>query len=188
MPQAGPFHYEDDRCSPDFVPRAYRRLLDILAPYYTGGRLTRHVVQTTSSRSVVSLRLIDWFVTNYAKKKQTCWVLRDQNGNDVVVQAHQLYVTELRKWKRGLFDPFKRRARVRYRSDGHWYTTTIAQLNFMRFANECGLYGYVTKNRTEIEADMKAASRTRRRQKQRKTLSRPPSTVLHLDHPTRLVA
>lgn len=190
MPSIGPFHYNDDPAQPDYLPRHHRAVLRGVAGYYEAPeRRLRHIRQTTPSRDVPSLRLLDWFLTNYAKKKQTCWVMADRSGSHRVVRAHETYVRENRNWKRVLFDCFQRRTRIRYRHPtrpgGEWHTTTVAQLNFMRFANETGIYAYVEKHRADIEVDMNAAARRPRLPGQRRQeLSRSPATIILLPQST----
>lgn len=189
MPAIGPFHYDICRDGECYIPASHRVLLKNLASYYDDLKLRRHILQTTPDRHTVSLRLLDWFVTNYSKKKQTCWLWKDSTGNHRVVQAHDTYVTENKNWKRVLFDCFQRRKRIKYRhpDSRQWVTTTVAQLNFMRFANDYGIYQYVTANRVEIEADMNAAARShKQKNKRRKPLSSTPGTIIILPEVTTL--
>ena len=189
MPTVGAFHYSDVAGADTYLPPHHRAVLRDVEPYFRDPKhLRRHIRQTTPSRDVVSLRLLDWFMTNYSKKKQTCWVVSDDRKSDRVVRAHEDYVAENRNWKRVLFDCFQRRTRIRFEdpdAPGVWHTTTVAQLNFMRFANELGIYDYVTEHRALIEADMtRSQPRRTGRKRRRAALSNSPPTIVVVTHPT----
>jgi hypothetical protein len=101
-------------------------------------------------KSPVSLRLVDWFCTNYAKKNNVAYLL-DQRQFLVYFQ----YKRELKAYSKRMFDPFCRRERISFQARGHKaIETTIGQLNFFRWALEKGVLAFVEANREAVEADM----------------------------------
>jgi hypothetical protein len=111
--------------------------LDILLPVLKG-------------ESPISLRLIDYFVTNYAKKNNTSYTI---NSRQFIVYFH--YKRELNAYSKRLFDPFCRRERILFQARGHeGFVTTVGQLNFFRWAIEKQILPYISENREAIEKDM----------------------------------
>jgi hypothetical protein len=100
--------------------------------------------------SPMSLRLIDYFVTNYAKKHNTSYL----HGNrQFLVYFH--YKRELNAYSKRLFDPFCRRERIMFQAKGHeGFVTTVGQLNFFRWAIEKQILQHIAENREAIEKDM----------------------------------
>lgn len=99
----------------------------------------------------VSLRALDWFVTNYSKKIQ----LRLQSVN-----VHVSYKTMLAQYRRKHFDPFRRYqtasddGKVSFTHGGVTYQTTVGQVNFIVWAHERGVLDYTKAHINDIEADM----------------------------------
>jgi hypothetical protein len=105
------------------------------------------IVQGTSS---MSLRLVDYFVTNYAKKNNTSYLW---GGRQFLVYYH--YKRELKANSKRLFDPFCRRERILFEVRGEEpFVTTVGQLNFFSWAIERGILVYMEANRADIELDM----------------------------------
>ncbi|KAG2424935.1 hypothetical protein HXX76_014093 [Chlamydomonas incerta] len=101
----------------------------------------------------VSLRLVDWFVTNYCKKHNVEFVQRNSRYNVYVD-----YRSQLKAFSKHNFDPFRRRDRIRYfYNDTEFIFTTVGQLNFFKWAIENGIVEYINNNRAAIEQDMTAS-------------------------------
>lgn len=104
-------------------------------------------INIVEGKSSVSLRLIDWFVTNFCKKNT---IITESRFNIYID-----YRSQLKAFSKHNFDPFKRRERIRYYYQTDKYIiTTIGQLNFFKWAIENGIIVYIQKNYTEIENDM----------------------------------
>ena len=56
----------------------------------------------------ISLRLIDWFVTNYAKKHSISYTIKRPNGQEEHFSPYQRYRDQLSSYPKKLFDPFCR--------------------------------------------------------------------------------
>lgn len=104
-----------------------------------------------SGKYKVSLRIIDWFVTNYSKKHNL--VIHNKNNKPFIVYLE--YKSQLKAYSKKQFDPFCRRARIffEYNKDKK-FETTIGQLNFFRWAIENNIIDYIIKNYDSIEKDM----------------------------------
>lgn len=104
----------------------------------------------------VSLRLIDWFVTNYSKKNNT--IIVKNIDNDVVhFNVYLSYRSQLKAYSKQQFDPFRRRDRMNFYYDkDRFVETTIGQMNFFRWVMQNSILEYIEEHSKSIEEDMVA--------------------------------
>jgi hypothetical protein len=132
-----------------------------LQRFYSGHDNLNEIVELLKGTSDVSLRLIDWFVTNYSKAHSTSYIL---NSQEFVVYMN--YKNQLKAYSKKLFDPFCRRERISFQIPGHEaFLTTVGKLNFFRWAIEKGILDYIKGHQTEIEKEMNAAMREQTKQR-----------------------
>jgi len=122
------------------------------------------LMQIINGESKVSLRIIDWFVTNFAKKNFTVYSIPAKNRCSTVINGEENmerfkvfhhYKLELKAYSKVRFDPFSRRERIMIPyNDNMCLQTTIGQLNFFKWAIENQVLEYIEKNYEEIETDM----------------------------------
>jgi hypothetical protein len=142
-------------------------IISSLQRFYGGRTDLDEIVDLLKGTSEVSLRLIDWFVTNYSKAHSTSYIL---NGQEFVVYMN--YKNQLKAYSKKLFDPFCRRERISFQIPGHEaFLTTVGKLNFFRWALEKGILDYIKGHQTEIEKQMNQAMREQT--KARSTASQP---------------
>jgi hypothetical protein len=121
-----------------------------LQEFYTKPGHLEALVPIVQGTSPMSLRLVDYFVTNYAKKNNTSYLW---GGRQFLVYYH--YKRELKANSKRLFDPFCRRERILFEVRGKEpFVTTVGQLNFFSWAIERGILVYMDSNRADIELDM----------------------------------
>lgn len=152
------------------------KILSSLVGYYTDEKVTDLLLPVLQHQSPISLRALDWLVTNYSKKYNV--ICRTRNGG--MFNIHQGYRNALVVNKRRNFDPFRRRLRITVRSGGQELESTVGQLNFMCWAKENGVVDYLLENLEHIEEDMNATTRLARLNK---TLNRSPSKRAELTRP-----
>ena len=118
------------------------------------------MLKIINGESPISLRIIDWFATNYAKKFFTVYEVGANRRFKVYVD----YKLKLKAYSKRRFDPFCRwdRITIPY-SNGTFIQTTIGQLNFFKWALENGVVAYIENNYATIEDDMNARNSTSRR-------------------------
>jgi len=98
----------------------------------------------------ISLRIIDWFVTNYCKKYNIFWV---ENNQRFVVYLN--YKLQLKAYSKKYFDPFCRRERIFFHyKEEEYLETTVGQLNFFKWIIEHNIINYIKNNYEDIEFDM----------------------------------
>ena len=115
--------------------------------------------------SKISLRIVDWFSTNYAKKYYTLYTI-EQNENNTVrrFKVYDDYKLKLKSYGKLRFDPFCRwdRISIPYKN-GKFIETTIGQLNFFKWALENEVVDYIHANYDVIEKDMNSRNSTSKR-------------------------
>lgn len=114
----------------------------------------KHILPYINGDSSISLRLIDWFVTNYAKKNYTVYAV-ERNDATIRFKVFIDYKLRLRAYGKKKFDPFCRWERIAmpYENDTK-IETTIGQLNFFKWALENNIMKFIEEHRREIEEDM----------------------------------
>jgi len=132
-----------------------------LQAFYAARPDLPEVMALLQGTSVISLRLIDWFVTNYAKRHNIGYVL---GGQEFMV--YMSYKSQLKAYSKKLFDPFCRRERIMFSLPGvEAFVTTVGKLNFFRWAIEKNIIEYLKLNcetvETEMNSHMKQLSRSR---------------------------
>ena len=129
-------------------------LMVSLSRFYSQKNNMQRVLPYITCASDVSLRLIDWFVTNFSKKNNTILV-RTVQGNVMHFNVYLNYRAQLKAYSKQQFDPFRRRDRVMFFYDrSRSVETTVGQLNFFRWMLQNDVLDYVTENACDIETDM----------------------------------
>lgn len=133
-------------------------LKKLLEFYNTNGNLDR-MLSIINGNSRISLRIVDWFATNYAKKYYTVYDI-----NNIRFKVYIDYKLKLKAYSKRRFDPFCRwdRIIIPYNNTSS-IQTTIGQLNFFKWALENGVIDYIDNNYSSIEKDMNARNSTSRK-------------------------
>ena len=135
-------------------------LMTNLMKFYDENNNLEKMLRIINGESPISLRIIDWFATNYAKKFFTVYDVGANRRFKVYVD----YKLKLKAYSKRRFDPFCRwdRITIPY-SNGTFIQTTIGQLNFFKWALENGVVAYIEAHYSDIEDDMNARNSTSRR-------------------------
>jgi hypothetical protein len=140
-------------------------IVSSLQRFYSSRDDSEEIMKLLDGTSEISLRLIDWFVTNYAKQHNISYIL---NNQEFLVYTN--YKSQLKAYSKKLFDPFCRRERIMFQISGQaMFQTTVGKLNFFRWAIEKGVLDYIKMNMAKIETAMNASSKEV--QKLRKAIS-----------------
>lgn len=137
------------------IPCRRELLVTSLQKFYSGINDLAGLIETMQGNGPYSLRLIDVFVTNYAKKYNTAYML---NGNEFVVYLN--YKSQTKAYSKKLFDPFCRRERILFQAGTEPpFVTTVGQLNFFRWAYEKEVLKHIDENVDEIRREEKETRR-----------------------------
>ncbi len=138
-------------------------LNNLLEFYKEEDNLTR-MLKIITGESKISLRIVDWFATNYAKKNYTLYEMTNKNGDNVRFKVYFDYKLKLKAYSKKRFDPFCRwdRISIPYKNDT-CIETTIGQLNFFKWAIENKVIDFIEENYEIIEKDMNSRNSTSKR-------------------------
>lgn len=140
------------------------------------------IIKPIINGETISLRILDWFVTNYSKAHNTTILQKDisvstmENGGKTTrIQPKRFnvwteYKSQLKLFSKEAFDPFcrisgnqrnpkrkqkKSRQLIQfYYSTDDYLETTLGQLNFFRWVITNGILEYISEHQDEIENDM----------------------------------
>ena len=132
-------------------------LLKNLEKFYENKDYLKKMISIINGESIISLRIVDWFVTNYAKKNFVVYDIKDENGEKVRFKVYNDYKLKLKAYSKRRFDPFCRWERISFPYDQSKYVeTTIGQLNFFKWSIENNIIDYIETNYSAIDEDQSA--------------------------------
>lgn len=130
-------------------------------------------------KNTISLRILDWLVTNYAKKHNIIYMVNNNHFN-----IYLDYKNQLKAYSKKLFDPFCRRERIKLNTNTFEWTisnsntceldniiTTVGQLNFFKWFMENNILNYAIENIATIDKDMTDTLKNSKKISKRKELS-----------------
>jgi len=129
-------------------------LLRTLKAYFTEERFKK-VIPIITGSSKISLRVIDWFVTNYSKKNQIIYKITE-NNEESYINIHNHYRSQLNAYGKKYIDPFCRgKERIVFKvSDLQCVMSNLSQLNFFKWADQYKILDYIDKHYDIIVKDM----------------------------------
>lgn len=130
-------------------------LLNNLLEYYKKNNNLDRMLSIINGETKISLRIVDWFTTNYAKKNYTIY-----NTNNKRFKVYVDYKLKLRSYSKKRFDPFCRWDRITIPYKNFYIQTTIGQLNFFKWAFDNEVIKYIENNYNVIEQDMNSRNST----------------------------
>ena len=139
-------------------------LMGSLTEFYQDKKYIDEIKNIVDQNNVISLRILDWFITNFSKKNQ---VIISDNFN-----VYQNYKLMLKSFSKKSFDPFCRKNKIIfYYTETDFIETSCGQLCFFRWCFQNHILDYVKKNLSIIEQDMKNSIKN----KQNETINSPNS-------------
>ena len=133
------------------IPCRRELLILSLQRFYSSRMDLQNLICILKGEGDISLRLIDWFVTNYAKKHHVSYVLANQEFS-----VYLNYKSQLKAFSKKLFDPFCRRERILFQCGTYEpFETTVGQLNFFRWAFEKDILSYIRIHLADIVREEK---------------------------------
>lgn len=144
--------------------------------FSTDFKYIKEMLEIINGESNISIRVLDWFVSNYSKKNNTFYKIKI-NGRDEYFYVNNQYKNQLNGYSKQYFDPFCRKKKVAYtyknndndnnndNSKDITFLSSIGQLNFFQWAICNKVIRYVKRHIKEIEEDMKETSRKNKERK-----------------------
>ena len=167
-------------------------LLESLHAFFDKPYNRDKLLSVLSDDKSISLRSIDWFITNYSKKNNTYYLIyNDKNGNPSFddenneyrnnMNVFHSYKSQLKAYSKKRFDPFCRRDRLLFKMDSEYSVeTTIGQLNFFKWAISNMIVDYIELYKDEIEYDMNTSLKLMKMNSDKKDGSRKKRQELSL--------
>ena len=141
------------KCYKTCVASKIDLLMNSLSKFYSVEENINTLLPIVQGCSKISLRILDWFVTNYCKKHNI--IIQNEDKKIIV---HLDYKNQLKAYSKKQFDPFCRRSRINFiYGEGDELLTTVGQLNFFRWTIENQLIDYIEENLEDIELDMNSS-------------------------------
>lgn len=127
-------------------------VLHRLEKFYSKSTHIEQVRSILSGESKISLRLLDWLVTNYAKKHDVAFKTKD----DRYINVYLAYKSHLKAYSKKMFDPFCRWKKTLFAG----LDTTVGQLNFFEWAIQDEILTYLDTHYEEVHRDMEQVTNT----------------------------
>lgn len=129
-------------------------LLTNIEKFYKSNRKqAKDVINIIRGHSIISMRLIDFFVTNYSKKYRINYKIK-LNNTEEIFNVYSSYKSQLKAYNKKYFDPFSRGNRIPFFFNDDCIITTIGQLNFFKWFFQYKVNEYIVKNMAKIEEDL----------------------------------
>jgi hypothetical protein len=139
-------------------------LLNSLKDFFSDKYYKKQLIDIISGEKSISLRSIDWFITNYSKKKNIYYKIYQKEDGSLTfdennkliknINVFQSYKSQLKAYSKKKFDPFCRRERINLNISDTNIETTLGQLNFFKWAINNLIIDYILIHKNEIEKDM----------------------------------
>lgn len=130
-------------------------LMRLLIRFYNIPSNLKKLHEIIDKKSGIALRLLDWYATNYIKKKDINYPLVE-DGTKKLYVAYPSYQSFLGSYSKKFFDPFRRNYPIVFIDKNKVsIETAICQLNFFRWLIQFKNWEYIKKHKDEIENDMK---------------------------------
>ena len=144
-------------------------LLSSITQFYEKNQCYKNLLDTIiEGKYPISLRVIDWFITHYAKEKNILFWINLNNHKILEVpteygpnlkkfSVYLEYRAQLKSYTKLFFDPFRRHERISFivtKKPLKTCETTIGQLNFFRWIFQHHILTYIQNHLEEIETSM----------------------------------
>ena len=155
-------------------------LMHSLIYFFSDREKLDKIIPIITGKSNISLRILDWFVTNYSKKNNIWYeILQNNKIKNFIVYLD--YKSQLKAFAKTNFDPFCRRERISFIDhDNNELITTVGQLNFFRWSLENNILKYINENYEVIENDMNNSLRNLYKKKDGEEKNRRKRTELSI--------
>ena len=127
------------------IEKKQEMLLKSLMYYYKKeSNLKQFLNIVCGKKTSISLRIIDYLCTNYAKTQDVVYYIDKKTPFNLFLQ----YRSQLKAYSKLQFDPFRRHERITisvptYYSETGFIDTTVAQMNFFKWAIDNDVLKYL---------------------------------------------
>jgi hypothetical protein len=134
-----------------------------------------NMIEIIDTKSKISLRILDWFVTKYSNENKTTYRI-DNKTDDIGFTVHIGYKSQLKTYKKRYFDPFRRYKKFFYyykinTNQYKRFETTLGQLNFFKWAFKKKVIEYVELHFIMLVASMNQSNKEDKERKKQKKIT-----------------
>jgi hypothetical protein len=152
-------------------------MLEKIKNFFSNEKYFDVMLPIINGESKISLRVLDWFVTNYSKKNGTVYNINIRNNTECF-NVYTSYKCQLKGHSKKYFDPFCRKKKINYTYNStivsvgigkdapalgtkipKTFITSIGQLNFFKWAIQYKIINYILNNLDTIEKDMNQSTK-----------------------------
>lgn len=125
-------------------------LLSSINQFYADQNNRDKLLAILNKSGGISLRNLEWFITNYAKKNNTSFKTKDGK----MFTVHTSYKSSLDGYSKRLFDPFCRAEKFVYRipETTEEIQTTLAQLNFCKWVIKNSILDFIQEHKSLLKS------------------------------------
>lgn len=161
---------EKDKFGSDIITHQYRHFaasspfscqvinkLATVDEYFDNKMIEKIIIPLLCQSYTVSLRTLEWLVTNYTKSRNIALFIHSETNPTQVLTIVNIYTSYnlwLKKHGRKYFDPFRRGKRIYMEYNNKWYETTVGQMLFLYWIISKRILAYVEEHSEEIKQDM----------------------------------
>lgn len=133
------------------IPTQLGLLMESVTDFYEDPVYMEQMISIINQTHILSLRILDWFVTNYSKKYKTIIPSSEYN-----LDVYQMYKLQLKSLGKIRMDVFCRKNKlIFYYAKDKFIETSCGQLCFFKWCFENDILTYVKEHQQIIEEDMK---------------------------------
>lgn len=150
------------------VNRLRNQLLREMEIFYTPSNFAQ-IHNILIGEDVLSMSIINYVVTNYSKELSSYITIDDR-----IIYISRSYKQQLDEYTKKCYDPFCREPKIHFMYDKKnqkTILTSVAQLNFYRWAIEINLLSFIRDNYEQILAHMKIKSLSKHSSSKSATMS-----------------
>jgi hypothetical protein len=146
-------------------------LIKSLEKFYFNNDNMNLMLPIVRGESIISMRLIDFFVTNFSKQNRVTYNLVE-NNNKILFNVYLSYKSQLKAYNKKYFDPFSRGNRIPFFFPDDCIITTIGQLNFFKWFISKNVLNYVSENLVLIESELNKSKNINKKKKKKKNINK----------------
>jgi hypothetical protein len=156
-------------------------LLMSLKNFYNMNKDSRIIIDIINGTSKISIRLINFLITNYSKKNNLIYKINNNSFN-----IYSNYKSQLKSYNKKYFDPFSRGNRIpfffKFDDDEDCIITTIGQLNFFKWYLNKQLNKYILNNFNKLENKLmlfkkENSTKVKKKNKKKNTIEKTPIII-----------
>lgn len=158
----------------------YYKIIDTYFKQCPIAKITK-MIDIIEGKSEISLRILDWVVTKYAKDKNIIYEIDDED-DEPYFNVYIMYKSYLGAFRKKYFDAFRRQQKIMYYfNDTLCIVTTIGQLNFFRWVFRYNILDHIESKLNFYYQTMNKFNKEDKKRKATKKVEKKPTKIIDDD-------